>query len=218
MAKEGNERFGPILGGVSCNFRREIKPYEAFEVWTRILTWDDKWLYVIGHFVRKGTVKPKSYSLEPWRKIVTQSSQDHTANGATDERGIHPAIFAIGIAKYVCKKGRRTIPPERILRASELLPPKPADHETPPISITSNPEITSMDATAASVGEKLTPDNPGEVLAASLTAGDSATSEWTWERVEKERQRGLKIAEMYNGLDMLNEEFTADQCSALATY
>lgn len=218
LAKEGKESFGLILGGVSCNFRKEIKPYEAFEVWTRVLTWDDKWLYVIGHFVRKEAVRPRHFSLQPWKKVVSRDNNGYDMNGTAEGTKIHPAILATGIAKYVCKKGRRTIPPERILRASELLPPKPAEHETPPINMTPNLEVTSVDATAIAVGATLTPDNAGEVLAGSLTANDSVVGEWTWERVEKERRRGMKIAEMYNGLDMLNEEFTADQCPALATY
>ena len=210
--KEGNQGFSVILGGVSCNFRREIKPYEGFEVWTRVLCWDNKWLYVIGHFVKKGAVKPKSYTLQPWRKSknADTESNGHADTGHSPEAGPHPAIFASGIAKYVCKKGRLTIPPERVLRASQLLPPKPADHETPPVSMTPSQEATSIDATAASFAKSLTPDNADEVMAASLTASLAEPDAWTWERVEKERQRGMKIAELYNGLDALNGEFTGD--------
>ena len=218
LAKEGNESFGIRLGGISCNFRKEIKPYEAFEIWTRVLTWDDKWFYVIGHFVKKGAVKPKSYTLQPWKKVEDKPSHTHIANGHTVKTGPHPAIFSSFISKYVVKKGRRTIPPERVLRASELLPSKPADHETPPISMTPIPEGDTINATAVSVGAKLTPDNAGEVLAVSLTANESENDEWTWDRVEKERQRGMRIAELFHGLEMLNEEFTADERPVLGIY
>ena len=64
----------------------------------------------------------------------------------------------------------------------------------------------------------LTPDNAGEVLAASLTADDGDSEEWTWDRVEKERQRGLKLAELYNGLDMVNDEFTGEEGPVLGRY
>ena len=37
LAKESKDGFATMLGGVSCNFKREIKPFQAFEVWTRIL-------------------------------------------------------------------------------------------------------------------------------------------------------------------------------------
>ena len=223
LAKDGDTTpFAIILGGVSCNFRREIKPYEGFEVWTRVLSWDQKWIYVISHFVKKGAVKPRGYLLQPWRKVKEgRRGSVKEEDAAIDEEkkrsaAPHPAIFATGISKYVWKKGRLTIPPERLLRASELLPPKPADHETPPISMT--PDITataSMDTTATSVAATLTPDNAGEVMAASLNAKGHPSDEWTWERVEEERERGMRIAEMYNGLDMLNEVFKGEEETVL---
>ena len=206
------------LGGVSINFKREIKPYEAFELWTRVLSWDDKWMYVIGHFVKKGVVKPKSYTLQPWKKVKEVDGHANGANTTNENPGAHPAIYASGISKYVFKKGRLTIPPERVFRASGLLPPKPADHETPPMSETPNPEVTSNDAAVTSVAASLTPDNAGEVMAASLTAKDADSDDWTWERVEEERKRGLKIAELYHSLDLLGEEFTGDGRPVLGRY
>ena len=217
LSKEGPESFAVMLGAVNCNFKREIKPYQGFEVWTRLLTWDQKWFYVIGHFVKKGAVKPKRYTLQPWKNSMKGESNGHLASPA-EGTGAHPAIFASGIAKYVCKKGRRTVPPERLLRASGLLPPKPADQETPPISMTPNPEGTSLDAAAASLGASLTPDNAGEVLAASLTANASGSEDWTWDRIEQERQRGMRIAELYHGMEMLHEEFTAAERPVLGRY
>ena len=215
---EDKGSFACKLGGVSINFKREIKPYEGFEMWTRILTWDDKWLYIIGHFVKKGAVKPKSYLLQPWKKVKETKGNAQTATGIVERGGLHPAIFATGISKYVFKKGRLTISPERVLRASGLLPPRPADQDTPPTSMTPSPEITSNDAAITSVASSLTPDNAGEVMAASLMANDADTGEWSWDRVEKERQRGMKIAELYNSLDMLNEDFTGDERPVLGRY
>ena len=220
LAKESKEGFATMLGGVSCNFKREIKPFQAFEVWTRILCWNHKWIYVIGHFVKKGAVKPRSYTLQPWKKgkVKEAGAAGAAVNNDEAKSGQNPAIFASAIAKYVFKKGRLTIPPERILRASQLLPPKPADHETPPMTMTPNPETNSLNATAASVVEVLTPDNAGEIMAASLTAEIGGSDEWTWERVEKERKRGMRIAELYEGLEALSEEFTGENMSVLGQY
>lgn len=151
-------RIGIALGAVSCNFRREIKPYEAFELWTRILSWDRKWLYTVSHFVKKGSVKPKGWTLQPWRKIGpaqgdvlseegttaedvqrlemldTAENDRNRTNGAISPSAIpaHPAIFASAIAKYVFKHKRLTISPERILRNSNLLPPEPEALVPPP--------------------------------------------------------------------------------------
>ncbi|KAG8526356.1 uncharacterized protein KY384_000349 [Bacidia gigantensis] len=211
--------FMTALGGVAVNFRREIKPFEKFEVWTRILTWDRKWIYVIGHFVKPGSVKPRRYVLQPWKNSKSEP-EDHEVAGADKKVNVNskPLIFATAISKYVWKKGRLTIPPERILRASQLLPPKAEDHETPPTSSTPQPEGNSVDAansTSISLAEKVTPDNASEVLAASL-APKPDSSTWSWQRIEDERLRGMKIAEMYGGLEQLNGEFKGEDGIALA--
>lgn len=211
------------LGGVSCQFRKEIKPYEKFEVWTRVLCWDQKWLYLICHFVKPGAVRPKSYMLQPWRKD-RQQRKDHKveSNGNANENvapSPHSAIFATGIAKYVCKKGRLTIAPERILRASELLPPKPADYDTPPAISTPTPDSTSNTAAVASTVDQITPANAEDVVVASLNAAvDTENVEWTWEKVEAERKRGMKIAEMWGALDGLNGEFSGDGAVVLGRF
>lgn len=105
--------------------------------WTRILCWDRKWLYVVQHFVKKGTVKKGKSLLQPWGKMIgtkrsgkqkekesgSLESIDHGTFGMDGPKvQPHPAIFASMIAKYVFKKGRLTVPPARVLRASELLP------------------------------------------------------------------------------------------------
>ena len=42
-------------------------------------------------------------------------------------------------------------------------------------------------------------------LKANLAPGDG--DEWTWEKVEEERKRGLSIAESWGALEGLNGEF-----------
>ena len=194
------------LGGVAVNFRKEIKPFENFEVWTRILSWDAMWLYVVSHFVKPGTARVGGYTLQPWKK-GKRSSGEEDGKGVT---GAKPVVFASGIAKYVAKKGRLTIPPERILRASQLLPPKLEHRETPPVSLTPDSEGASVDGAAAiasaSVGEELTPESADELLTASMEPKEGGDV-WDWRRVENERLRGMKIAELYNGLDALNGMF-----------
>lgn len=41
-----------------------IQPYE---LWTRIIFWDEKWLYVVSHFVKKGAFEPDEFVMQPWR-------------------------------------------------------------------------------------------------------------------------------------------------------
>jgi len=113
------KKLNPALGGVSCTFHREIKPFEKYEIWSRVLTWDEKWIYIASYFVKTGAVQPKGYSLQP--------SSGEVANGRF-ERGLRDGgkdIFASAISKYVFKQGRRTIPPEEVLLSLNLWPIQP---------------------------------------------------------------------------------------------
>ena len=208
-----------MLGGVSCTFRREIKPYQEYEIWSRVLCWDRKWVYIVSHFVKKGRVKPSGYTLQPKKlvAIVRDRSGPEEEKGersglpVTTPDGTNPAIFASAISKYVFKKGRLTIPPERILEASNLLPPKPAEHHT--ASVSPSPlrgEGTALDTQAASLLQSLKTESVDAGIDASLRPDGSDDEVWDWTRVETERVRGLKIAEMMAGLDSLHDEFTAD--------
>ncbi|KAF5864600.1 hypothetical protein ETB97_007158 [Aspergillus alliaceus] len=87
----------PALGGVSCIFRREIKPWQRYDLVSRVLCWDDKWLYIVSHFL-----KPS----------------DH--NGASLAAS-EDQIFASAISEYVFKGGRRTVKPREILRYLRFL-------------------------------------------------------------------------------------------------
>ncbi|CAF9914012.1 MAG: hypothetical protein ALECFALPRED_009206 [Alectoria fallacina] len=187
----GKGRFEIRLGAVSCQFRKEIKPYEEFE--------------------RKGR-QHKDNEGESIGLVNGNANENATPSP-------HPAIFASGIAKYVFKKGRLTIPPERVLRASKLLPPKSAHHETPPATFTPNPESTSNTAAAVSFVDQITPGNAEDVVDASLKANvTNDDGEWTWEKVEEERKRGMKIAEMWAALEGSNGEFSGDGGVVLGRY
>ncbi|MCJ1265836.1 hypothetical protein MMC22_005717 [Lobaria immixta] len=224
-SKELGSLVGIHLGGVSCNFKKEIKPYEAFEVWSRILCWDRKWLYTVSHFVKKGSVRPKGYTLQPWRNLKLEKGTKKNETGSngvaassdTKKSPANPAIFASAISKYVFKQGRLTIPPEKILQNSNLLPPKPAAIETPPSTESPAIEETSIGAAAASALPSISSTTADEIIDASLKAhGDGDV--WNWERTEAERQRGMRIAELYAGLEALNDELRYDDQPALGEF
>ena len=223
-------RLGIMLGGVHCSFRHEIMPLQGFEIWTRVLAWDKKWLYLISHIVEKGAVQPKGFSLQPWRK--SKNAEQKRRPGAalrvgqdanTTERSSKspaPKIFASSIAKYVYKKGRLTIPPARVLEGSGFLPPKPSNVNTPLESSTPSdlPDSTSHEPVLAAAIHDLSSTPTNDVINASLKPHNSDNDNWDWQRVEDERVRGMKIAEMFNGLDALNEEFRGADDMALGIY
>lgn len=207
-----------MLGAVECSFKREILPYEAYEMWSRVLAWDRKWLYVVTHFVKKGAVRPDGYTLDDgsvgaWlglqsKKMASAEKATGKSNGLVAEatkRGVdgimgpavpHKAVFASAISKYVIKLGRLTVHPEVMIEASGLLPPKPGGWNL------MNGTATPANGTAA------------EAQPSEASSGDN----WDWQRIEQEKTKGLKYAEHFAALDGLHEAFTGEDRPALGKY
>ncbi|CAD1809070.1 Thioesterase-like family protein [Candida parapsilosis] len=89
----GNIPYTP-LGTVQCSFKRELTIFEKYDVNSRILAWDKKWLFVLSTFT---TIDPK------------------TKGKRTN---------AIALTKYVFKKKRLTVPPAEYLGYCNLLDEK----------------------------------------------------------------------------------------------
>lgn len=106
-----------ILSGVQCVFRREIKPYQPYEVWSRVLSWDEKWIYILSHFVERGAVRHKKYLLQP------KKHKDRCSGNKSQSNQAHK-VFASAVSRYVFKQGRKTFPPEKMLIECGLLPAK----------------------------------------------------------------------------------------------
>ncbi|KAF4981620.1 hypothetical protein FZEAL_2632 [Fusarium zealandicum] len=116
--------IGIMLGAVECSFRREIPAYKNFEMWSRVLSWDRKWLYIVTHFVPKGAARPTSWLDPRFYKTATRGAQD--AAGGWDRK-----IYATAISKYVFKLGRFTVHPAIVLGGeSGLLPTRPGGWTT----------------------------------------------------------------------------------------
>jgi len=116
-----NARVSISLGAVSCHFKREIAPYERYDMVSRVLAWDRKWIYLATYFVRAGALKPKEVILQPQRGARTNKS-------ALKEEELKKAVFAVSVAKYVIKKGRLTIAPAEWLEQSGMLPAQAAQN------------------------------------------------------------------------------------------
>ncbi|KAI9884475.1 MAG: hypothetical protein M1823_003748 [Watsoniomyces obsoletus] len=257
---------GIHLGGVSCIFRREIKPYKEYDVLTRVLSWDEKWIYVVSHIVKKGAVKPKRYLLQPngpskgwWPfsllrrrregvKKPTKPSKDQpngaaTTSSTTPTAAVDSAIYASSIAKYVVKRGRVTIPPERVLQAAGLLPPRPDAVPLPLPDSSDDPITIQKDQTSQEIneeeGEKISnniditqeEENEEAILNATLlpkgdnhgdedheNEDDNGDDKWDWSRIETERKRGLHLAGLIKGMDNLHDAIRGDNGIVLGHY
>lgn len=179
-----------VLGSVYCSFKREIKPYELYEVHSKVISWDKKWMYILSSFVR------------PARRA-----------------GGEKTLLATAISKYVVKKGRLTVAPERILRLGGFLPNRPVGSQT--ISaLDSSTEASAIGTPASVEGITATGGVDSSLVREVLKLNDSqipsrevleeqqkansdswSSEEWTWERIEQERLRGLAVVDGYINLD-----------------
>ncbi|PGH17671.1 hypothetical protein AJ79_01033 [Helicocarpus griseus UAMH5409] len=180
-----------MLGSVYCSFKKEIPPYERYEMQSRISGWDEKWLYVITYFLRPAKRK-----------------------------GGSKTILAIGISQYVIKKGRLTIKPTQVLKAGGLIPDRPDGIETsngtPNASEIGSAAGTPVNGEAINAGEGLDESLVRQVLTLTDSSDlsqavldnkkrDNSSSwdheEWTWERIEEQRLKGLDAVKAFIGLD-----------------
>ncbi|HEY6640738.1 thioesterase family protein [Povalibacter sp.] len=46
----------PVIGDAIAKFRREIKAWQAFEIHTRLVGWDERWAFLEHRFIREGRV------------------------------------------------------------------------------------------------------------------------------------------------------------------
>ncbi|KAK6330512.1 hypothetical protein TWF696_003401 [Orbilia brochopaga] len=207
--QRGDKPLYVALGGVACLFRREIKPYQRYEVWSRVLAWDEKWFWVISHFV-----------------------------SAEKDRSGKRKIYASSLSKYVFKVERKTIPPVEVLEESGLLPKRPevpgldkklataaAETDRPAGLMESadlivktemlHPHLQHLDADSSTGSGSVSPTaaqsrmTAEEQLAAdedALELADKITN-WDWETVERLRRHGLRTASHMLGLDALEGEF-----------
>lgn len=111
--------FGLALGAVSCSFCKEIPPYKTYEMCSRILSWDNKWLYIVTHFTSHTKRQTPGASEKQTSKVGDAGHRSTTTKDNQTE------IFATALSKCVFKANHKTVSPDAILRDSELLPLHP---------------------------------------------------------------------------------------------
>lgn len=46
----------PVVGSLTIRFRRSLEPFDRYELHTRLVAWDERWLYLEQRFLRRGEV------------------------------------------------------------------------------------------------------------------------------------------------------------------
>ncbi|KAF2028405.1 hypothetical protein EK21DRAFT_113900 [Setomelanomma holmii] len=101
------------LGGTSCIFKKAVAPFAKYEISSRVLCWDQKWIYVVSHFTKPGSSNAGGTIMGHHTKKTTFTKADGDC------------IYATAITKYVFKQGRVTCSPESVMHECSLLPPQP---------------------------------------------------------------------------------------------
>jgi hypothetical protein len=191
LDKQGNVvqgAFGIGLGAVFCSFRKEIAPLQAYEMWSRVLSWDRKWLYIVTHFVVKGKVRPTGWD---GKRMGPTRARVQKVDGGEPVEDWSKYVIATAVSKYVFKLGRFTVHPALVIEAAGLLPERPGEGWTGGETGTGTPE---------ELGEL---DEAGE---------------WDWKRVELERRRGMEYAEHLAALDGTNSLFDGGEDGAIGYF
>ena len=55
------QRWYPVLAGTLIRFRRPLNLFQPFEIRTRIVTWDSKWVYLEQRMLRRGDLVLQAY-------------------------------------------------------------------------------------------------------------------------------------------------------------
>ncbi|PSN73369.1 hypothetical protein BS50DRAFT_653844 [Corynespora cassiicola Philippines] len=141
MPRQGGKRCNLIVSAVLCNFKRKVKPLRGYEISTKVVSWDEKWIYMVTHFVEHGRTGSSRGLLEtgPLNGMVELSG---VVSRGTQSEG----VLASAITRLVCKRGRMTMPPIRVLKECNILPHQtgssdPSDMENISLGIPEDVEL-----------------------------------------------------------------------------
>jgi hypothetical protein len=168
------------LGGTSCMFKKAIAPLAKYDISSRILCWDQKWIYVVSHFTKPGS--------NNWKENILGLQMRKQAYEHSRGEGHQDQVYATAITKYVFKQGRKTCTPESIMQECNLLPSQAMAEGSEGLNI----------GVANAVGEQ--------------------HDHWTWEQVQEECNKHLKVAQNFGSLDSLHETFVGHSRPSMYFY
>ncbi|KAI9826785.1 MAG: hypothetical protein M1819_007256 [Sarea resinae] len=188
----GSGKVGLALGSVMCTFRRQIRPFQRYDICSRVLTWDDKWLYVVSHFVEKGAIHvTPAFGPGEESVVAADAAAAAAADGDKERARVHvpeTAIYSSAIARYVFKEGRITVAPSVVLEEAGFLP-------------------SSANSEEETEGTRAEVEGDVRVLERS-----------TCTQVEEERRKGEKFARALAMLGDLPEAFGGESIPPLGRF
>lgn len=113
LRKVRNSRM--ILAGVDISFRREIKPLQQYKTCSCLLTWDEKWIYILSCHT------DPSVEVDESGEFLKGLFERRKQEGLPLATRTPSQIFTVAVSKYVAKAGKRTLPPGEIFKIGSLL-------------------------------------------------------------------------------------------------
>ena len=108
LAELGPANF--LLAAVQCRFVREIKPFHAYDISSRVFTWDDKSFYLITYFLKPGCRLPRDIELVGGGPAALLRHDVH-----------RKSVLAVLLTRFVFKAGRTSLAPATVLKQAGLL-------------------------------------------------------------------------------------------------
>ena len=202
-------------------------------MWTRVLSWDEKWIYILTHFVKKDSVKPEEFTLYPEQNVGLKNSkaksqvkdENHHSNGVD----LNKAIVATALSRCVFKAGRRTISPMLMMKYSGLLPLDSIDEAVnASAEYYKSKDLFSCQHESSSRRTSSTESSFDDRSSFSADAGigydvveNTEESNLTeMEVIEMKRQRGMKAARLLSSTSQnaLEMEFSGEDDPALGKH
>jgi len=95
-------RWAPVVAMASIRYRASLKPFQRYQLHTRVVCWDEKWVYMEQRFERKGETVALAYvkGLFRARRRTLRSREVLQALGQ-QRRSPHmpPAVEALKLAE-----------------------------------------------------------------------------------------------------------------------
>lgn len=95
-------RWAPVVAMASIRFRASLKPFQRYQLHTRVVCWDEKWVYMEQRFERKGETVALAYVKGLFRaKRRTLRSREILEALGQQQRSPHmpPALEALKLAE-----------------------------------------------------------------------------------------------------------------------
>ncbi len=94
-----SRRWLPVLGGATMRFRRPLGPLQTFELVTRLVGWDEKWIYLEQRFEAEGKAAAQGYVqalfLGPGGKVPTRKLLEALGRSAEASPELPPGAEAL---------------------------------------------------------------------------------------------------------------------------